>query len=76
MRQGTIIKAKTTFSFKVNGKGRTITFKEGQEFWTTTTQIFFNQNGGVMVERKNKGSISTGYFFTSQQIDELFEVIG
>lgn len=72
IRQGLGLTAIRTFAFKVNGKGRVITFKEGQRFWVTNSTIDQRQSGFVKVDRHGKGCISHGYAFTPAQVAECF----
>lgn len=74
MKQGTALIAKTTFGFKNQGKGRVIVFKEGQKFWVTTTELFFKKHGCLKIDRWGKGSISHGYAFDMETINNYFDV--
>ena len=68
LSQCDVLTAKKDFAFKVNGKGRTITVRAGQRFWVTTSRTALC----VLIDRMGKGSCSSGYSFSDEQLDELF----
>jgi hypothetical protein len=69
MKQATPLTVRETFSFKVNGKGRTITFKKGQDAWVTNTQVDQQTRGVVNVARRGQ---VFGYDFTREQVEQFF----
>jgi hypothetical protein len=71
MKQCTQLVCKETFSFKVNGKGRTITFKKGQEFWTTSTAVYVSSTSTVAVARKE---VINSYIFSVEEINKFFDI--
>lgn len=64
VKQCSEVRAKNSFAFKVNGKGRTITVKAGDRFWVTNCQTDQSQSGFITVDRIGRGHISHGYAFT------------
>ncbi len=68
MKQCTKLVCKETFSFKVT---KQVTFKKGQEFWVTNTEVNQNNDKVVIVARKNQ---KIGYNFRPEQVEQLFEV--
>jgi hypothetical protein len=71
VKQCTVLVMKETLSFKVNGKGRTITFKPGQTFWVTNTQTDQTTRGIVNVARTGQ---RFGYDFTTDQVERFFTI--
>lgn len=67
MKQCTKLICKETFSFRVGGKGRKITFKEGQEFWITS----LNNTQTVDIARKGQ-RVGEGYTFILEQVFRYF----
>jgi hypothetical protein len=71
MKQCTPLTCKETFAFKVNGKGKAITFKQGQRFWVTNTEIDQKNRNVVNIARDGK-SMGQGYDFTAEQVKAYF----
>jgi hypothetical protein len=69
MTQGTVLTCKETFSFKVNNKGRSITFKKGDRFWVTNTEVSQHSSNILNIARENK---PIGYDFTPEQVQQYF----
>lgn len=69
MKQATYLTAKETFSFKVNGKGRAVTFKQGQRFWVTSTE----NSQFISVARLDQ-PLGSGYEFSPEQVSKFFSV--
>lgn len=72
MKQCTTITCKETFAFKVNGKGRTMTFQKGQRFWVTNTEIDQRNRKIVNVAREGK-NMGQGYDFSPEQVNAYFQ---
>lgn len=73
MPQGTTLRAKAAFTFKVPGaRGRPVTVKPGDCFWVTNCETDQNKRGVVMVDREGRGYISQGYAFDPAQIKDFF----
>jgi hypothetical protein len=70
---GTYLTPRTGFAFKVNGKGREVTFKADQRFWIGNSRTDQASSGSVEVCRINRPA-GFGYRFTQAQIEELFVV--
>lgn len=71
MKQATGLVCTKEVAFKVNGKGRTIVFKVGQEFWVTNTEVDQNNRQCVNVARKGQ---KFGYDCTPEQVSTYFVV--
>lgn len=70
--QGTTLAPKRPFSFKINGKGRTLNIKAADRFWVASSSTA-QQAGTVEVCRLNK-SMGSGWHFSREQVEELFTV--
>lgn len=71
-KQCTKLICKESFSFKINGKGHTITFKEKQEFWITNTETDQVATNDVMIARKGANMIQA-YPFSPSQTEQYFK---
>jgi hypothetical protein len=69
MKQATSLTCKEPVSFKMDGKGRTITFKAGQEFWVTNSEVDQNNRQRLNVARNGA---KIGYDFTPEQVSRYF----
>lgn len=69
--QGTVLRPKNDFSFKVASKGRTITFCAKDAFWVANSMADQFHRGAVEVCRKG-GSMGSGYRFAADQVDAYF----
>lgn len=74
LNQCDYLECKETFSFKINGKGRTTTFKQGQIFWVVSTQGHFAQYNTYIIARKGKNA-AYGVEFTPEIVKRYFEVL-
>jgi hypothetical protein len=71
IRQASRLLCKKPISFKVNGKGRTIHFKEGQRFWVSNTMLEQRTTGLIKVGRL---ASYTTYNFTPEMVRDHFDV--
>lgn len=69
--QGVQLLCKSTVSFKVDGKGRIIHFKEGCRFWVCNTMTEQAASGCVKVARLTS---KFGYAFPPDLVREHFVV--
>lgn len=69
MKHGEALICRKSFAFKVNGKGRAITFKAGCRFWVTNTELNQTNRKAVNVARHNE---KIGHDFTAEQVAEFF----
>ena len=67
--QGLRIRPRETFQFKMNGKGRTITFKATNAFWVSTVP---KADGSPIEVSRHGYPMGFGYRFTPEQIQSLF----
>lgn len=66
--------AKQAFTMKVPGqRGRAVSVKVGDKFWVTTPT--YSNVSVAKIERKGKGSISSGYQMDVSTIQSLFEAV-
>ena len=65
--------AKADFNFRASAKGRAVVVRAGQKFWMTNTASNAQRTGLVVLERKGKGSIGTGYPFSLEQVANFFQ---
>lgn len=74
MRQLTKLQARADFRFKQAGdKGRAVTALAGSRWWITSSSTAQESTGLVSIAREGRGSIGTGYPFTVEQIEQLFD---
>lgn len=71
MKQGDMLAAKRAFDFK-SGRSR-VKVKAGDLFMVTSPKQ--NNADGAMIDRKQRAVINGGYWFTKEQLAELFEAI-
>lgn len=69
MKQGTEITAKVDCTI-VPATGRKVSIKVGQQFVVTSPE--YKNAGGCMIDRKSSAKINTGYYFSLDQIKEIF----
>jgi gas vesicle protein len=70
MKQGSILTSVTNFSI-FPSSGRKLQVKEGQRFMVTSPE--YKNTDGAMIDREKSAKIGTGYYFTTQQIKEVFK---
>lgn len=70
-QQGTVIEAKYCFTFR-SRLGNLVKVKAGALFWVTNTEWEQDVTGYIMIERKGRGCVGSGWAFTPEQVDQLF----
>ena len=75
MAQGDTYTAREAFTFTYKGPRRkcTVRAKAGDRFWQTSTESERKAFGWVRLARKGKGSIGTGYVFSTDAVERLFD---
>jgi len=71
LAQCTELRANKAFSFKVDGKGRSINAAEGELFMVTTSKT----SAHTRIDKVKRAHIGSGYVFTDEQLTELFTVV-
>lgn len=74
MRQLTKLRAKVNFQYRLGRKGRWCQAKAGHLYWVTNTEASQNSTGQILIDRIDRGHIGTGYPFTLETINELFDI--
>lgn len=70
----TILKAKTSFSFRANGaRGKAVNVQEGS-LWEVTSPEYRNIKD-VIIDRKGKAKLNIGYSFTIEMVNQYFEIL-
>lgn len=69
LEQATKLVCKVGFSFKINGVGHAISFKEGSIGWITNSQVDQKSRQLYNIAKKNQ---KIGYDFTVGQLREFF----
>jgi hypothetical protein len=72
-KQFTVLKVKKSFSMRNNNKGRLINALVGDLFYVTNPE--YAQVDCVMVDRKSKAKINSGYLLAKDDIVSLFDVV-
>lgn len=72
MKQGTYLEAASDFEFK---SAKLVKVKAGQLFWITNSEFDQTRTGHVLIQRKGKGHLSTGWPFAASDIETYFKAI-
>lgn len=72
MKQGTVLKSLGNFTITPT-KGRKFTIKQGCQM-VVTSPSYKNQDG-CFLDKQSKALIGSGYYFTLDQINSMFEIV-
>ena len=72
LKQCSTLEAIQNISWKP-AKGRSVVVKAGQQFWVTNPA--YTHEKGVMINRKGKGSIGSGWQLDKSDIEKFFKLV-
>lgn len=72
MKQGTQLESIETFTIQPN-KGRKFTINKGCILVVTSPS--YGNIEGCLIDKTSKAMINSGYYFTNEQISNMFKVI-
>lgn len=74
MKQFTLLSAKIAFQVRsLNSRGRPVNVKPGDLFLVTSPK--HNNTDRMMLDRKSKATINSGYCFSRTDVENLFDAV-